>query len=410
MNRERRKPMLFFALVATAVAISSVTGQPPEPVRAAPGQSLVLATAKEGIERVEGVQFTDDGSALLVDGYRKATYPGQQPVLTLWGLPAGRVIRRVHAGYGSLSADGRVLAGGDRDSVKVWDVPTGEIRHSFERSSSPKLSPDGRYLVTDVYGDGPRADGIQVLDLGSGKRLFYAAIDNELWTGCRAFLSGNRFAFDTLRFKGKGVGRLTVADLSTGVHRQTMSYRVDSFGNGNAGPGDTWAAIHPDGRPRLYDAITGKLIRRFGPAGSSKNWLCDVDLSQDGRSLVGPVRPGVVAVWDVKTGAERATFEVAGDFFSVPRVRFTPDSRYVVIRWESGFANLYESRYRPHAAVYAVDGRLVWQGRGVAAVEFDRPMKSAALVTNTRGGYTQDDPPNVVEIHDAAAWLAGGSR
>jgi WD40 repeat protein len=380
----------------------------PDP--AAPRRPLVLATAKEGIELVVGVQFSADGSALLVHGSLDATYPVQKPVLTVWGLPAGRILRRVEAKYGSLSTDGRLLAGLDEETVRVWDIPTGRVRHRFETLAAPTFSPDGRYLVTETQGAEAIPDGIQVWDVMTGKRVFRAPRVKEHEIYSHGFLSGNRFAFETLRFQGKGEGRLYVADLATGGQRLAVKYWADIGAFGNAGPRDTFAVIDPDGRPRLYDIITGTLIRRFGPDGSAKNWIRNVDISRDGRSLVGPIRPGVLAVWDIMTGDERATFEVSGAVKDFPLVRFTPDGRYVVIRWQSGGSNMFQAWHRDHAAVYAVDGRLVWQGRGVAAVEFDRPMKSVAIVSNARGDYTQYDPPNVVEVHDAATWLARGAK
>ena len=48
----------------------------------------------------------------------------------------------------SLSADGKTLVSSDRDSVKVWQVPTGECQHTFAASFPVVLSADGKTLVS----------------------------------------------------------------------------------------------------------------------------------------------------------------------------------------------------------------------------------------------------------------------
>src|SRR5262249_15968862 len=70
----------------------------------------------------------------------------------------------------AFSADGRRLASADlHGTVKVWDMPSGDCRHTFEsqgrRVTSLVFSPDGKHLADASGGWQPQPGVVRVWDL-----------------------------------------------------------------------------------------------------------------------------------------------------------------------------------------------------------------------------------------------------
>lgn len=120
---------------------------------------------KDHTEGVLGLAFTPDGKTLLSAGYDKE--------IRLWDVSTGetRSILRGHQerilGM-ALSGDGQVLATGDPDEVKVWDLQTGQETASWEvvELVDLALSPDGKILAVALWNEA----GITFWDVASGKR------------------------------------------------------------------------------------------------------------------------------------------------------------------------------------------------------------------------------------------------
>jgi RNA polymerase sigma factor (sigma-70 family) len=167
---------------------------------AATGREVRRLEAKDGM--VYAMAFAPDGKTIAAGGKRKAVHlwdvatgrelrsfdnPGgfilrlafspdgkllatrgmEEKEVRLWDVARGEQVRRltgVPAGCPSLefSPDGQLLAAGtDNGAVRLWDVLTGEERHSFavplrpgevKRVFSAAFSPDGKALAVG-YGD-----------------------------------------------------------------------------------------------------------------------------------------------------------------------------------------------------------------------------------------------------------------
>jgi WD40 repeat protein len=123
--------------------------------------------------------FTPDGTGLI------ATNGG---AIWLFDVSSGRTIRQIAApGFQisslALSPDGRFLASGVNDSVRLWHLATGrevkqEMGHNTKSDGDPPryvtvaFSPDGRLLVSGCGGDFTAADrSVRVWELASCREL-----------------------------------------------------------------------------------------------------------------------------------------------------------------------------------------------------------------------------------------------
>jgi WD40 repeat protein len=111
------------------------------------------------------IAFSPDGRRLATGGEKNTVIiwdvPTGEKLLTLWGEHSGEVYTLAF----SPDDDGRwVASGGEDGSVKVWNSRTGDLIHSFRGHtglvSSLSFSPDGRRLVS-----GSRDKTVKIWDL-----------------------------------------------------------------------------------------------------------------------------------------------------------------------------------------------------------------------------------------------------
>jgi WD40 repeat protein len=99
-------------------------------------------------EFIDPLVFLPDGTHLLIGGARRLRLIDLESGTETLDLAEHRPIGRV--AHESFSADGKTLCTTDQDFVHVWDVPGRRLVVRFAAAGNSFLSPDGRYLATEV--------------------------------------------------------------------------------------------------------------------------------------------------------------------------------------------------------------------------------------------------------------------
>ncbi|HYH69240.1 MAG TPA: protein kinase, partial [Urbifossiella sp.] len=136
---------------------------------------------------------------------------------------------------------------------------------------------------------------------------------------------------ETRRFEGHTAPVFCVAYSPDGRH--VLSGAGGTIVDGKPEPGE------PDSTLRLWDAATGKEVRRFV---GHTNHLRSAAFSSDGTRLVSGGKDGTVRVWDVSTGKELVKCDGPGGY--VHAVAFAPDGKSVLAGNFDGSVRLWDSR------------------------------------------------------------------
>jgi len=286
------------------------------------GQELMTLTAFPG--GVKAVAFSADGKTL-------ASSSGG--VIKLWNVATGQVVRDINGHSESIlavafSPDGKVLAsaGGDQ-TVKVWNVDTGELLTAIHASSLfIAFSPDGKTLAS---GDG---NAIKLWNVVSGREA-KTFMGHTKWV--LVFASSPD---GSMLASGGGDNLIKLWNLVSepamiSLKGPTAEIRALAFSpNGNR-----LASGYQDGTIKLWDVASGQeigtltghtagvLAFEFSPDGRtlvSESWHGVRDVwSDDGKTLGSGVDHGIIKLWDVDSGRELRSFRGAFP------VGFSPDGR-----------------------------------------------------------------------------------
>jgi WD40 repeat protein len=314
---------------------------------------------------VQAVAFTADGKRLISGGADKA--------VRLWDAATGAVVRSF-AGHAkdvhcvALSPDGKVLATSSGDeTVRLWDVATGTELHVLKPSKgvgAVVFAPDGKTLLTGSV------DGrIRLWEVATGKAL------REL-PGHQAYVTGVFFTPDGKRVISGGDRVVRVRDAVTGTDVHAFAGHEDSVRGvafspdgkllATAGIDRTirlWSgpkevrrltvavergvsdlAFAPDGKALagaadndiyLWDAGTGKELRKWEVCRQGEGFASGLAFAPDGKSLASAGSGALVRLWDSATGKELRRFDGSGGSFSLT---FSADGKMLAAGGVSGQA------------------------------------------------------------------------
>jgi WD40 repeat protein len=353
------------------------------------------ATGEQLLRSKHKVPSTSNQAALSPDGKVLAA-GGEGNRVHLIDTTSDKEIRRIDGRVlcFTFSPDGQSLAGvravsPTEDSVCLWDVATGKLRHQVagERLGSPRLafSPDEKYLAAGGN-EGP----IRLYDMAGGKevRRFErrpASIGNYNW-GQHALV----FSADGRTLASADAFTIRLWDVATGEDRpkfpghaspvNCLAFSADgaslASGEGSGGlllvwdlatrkprytfgghfPGVLSLAYSPDGKHlasgdgyvggtggleakiRLWDLSQGRLMRAFF---AHVNSVQSLSFSPDGKTLASAGHDARAKLWDVATGKRLQQIRLTDSQYK--EVAFSPDGKLLIVADTDGGLALWEA-------------------------------------------------------------------
>jgi WD40 repeat protein len=264
---------------------------------------------------------------------------------------------------GVLALSGAGAISGGWNTVKVWDIKTGELRHTFrghtQQVNAIAVSPDRQFAISaswDTY--------LRVWDLASIDQRPDTPLPEDFWVnGSTAMPDGQHFisaSRQTLKvwgtesstelhtlaklpdqpeiflrsvaftpdgrfvITGSSDGKLRIWDVESGGEPRTVrahSARVNAVAATSAGQ---VISTSEDKTLRIWDLASGA---KLGVLDGHEGEVYSVAVTSDGRCAVSGSKDGTLKLWDLATNTVVRTFKGHDD--SVRAVAVTSDGRAV---------------------------------------------------------------------------------
>ena len=232
-----------------------------------------------------------------------------------------------------LSQDSRLaLSGSNDNTLKLWDIATGECLRTFEGHtdsvSSVCLSADNRFAFSGSF---DWKNNLKLWDVATGKCL-------RTFEGDRAAVKSVAFSPDGCFAVSAGEYKLRLWNMSTGECQHIFEGHKDSVVSAALSPDGNYALTGShDKTLKLWKLSTGRCLRTFE---GHKSWVNCVAFSPDGRYALSGGNDDKVKLWKVDTGECLRTFK--GHTFNVLSVCFSPDGLFAISGSQDGTLRLWD--------------------------------------------------------------------
>ncbi|KPA10205.1 secreted protein containing ATPase, AAA-type, core domain protein [Candidatus Magnetomorum sp. HK-1] len=262
--------------------------------------------------KVYSISFSPDGKTIA---------SGDSDQIRLWNIASGIELQRFLGHKGSVnslcfSSDGKfIVSGGSDQTVRLWDVMSGselkQLKKHQKGIESVCFSPDDKIIASSSTDQ-----TIRLWDRISGAEIKLFSKNKPVLSVC--------FSPDGKFIACGGVDLIFLLDISSGTE-------IKRFHGKNG-----WTltlCFSPDGKNLasgsydhilLWDISTGNVIKRFN---GHKELIFSVCFSPDGKTIASGSLDQTVRLWDIESGTEIKRFE--GHQSEVYAVSFSPQGKIV---------------------------------------------------------------------------------
>jgi WD40 repeat protein len=240
---------------------------------------------------LKGAFIRGDSASFRIDGGMLATGSHDNTAI-LWDIETGREIARMRPLQGgsdvscvAFSGDGKLLAAGAKNEVRLWDVPKAMLKAARRGGKdADRLQGPTAALRSDAEKFQPDVGVHTLVFVGDGKTLLSLGTDgSQLWD----VRTGRLLRADD-RFPPRTAGELPLM----APFALSADARLVAVGSLDK-PGLT-----------LLEVTTGKELRPLKGLAVEELMNVAMSFSRDGRLLALGGVPGIIHVWETATGKE----------------------------------------------------------------------------------------------------------